>query len=133
MNKFVYMVSLGCAKNLVDTEVAAGAMAVNGIGFADEMEDADVYFINTCAFISPARDEADQFIKDAVKWKQLGDDRKIIIGGCLTQWDEKKEFRNRYPSIDLWIPVDEAKNLDQHINSLYEKSGKDSPTVSAPK
>ena len=127
------MVSLGCAKNLVDTELAAGSMAVNGIGFADEMDDADVYFINTCAFISPARNEAEQFIKEAVKWKRLGDDRKIIVGGCLTQWDEKKEFRKKYSSIDLWIPVDEAKNLDQHIVSLYGKETKAAPSVSTPK
>ncbi len=119
IEKYVYMVSLGCAKNLVDTELAAGSMAVNAIGFADDPETADVYFINTCAFISPARDEAEQFINEAVKWKQAVDGRKIIIGGCLTQWDENREFRKKYPSIDLWIPVDEAVNLDKHINSLY--------------
>jgi len=123
MDKYVYIVSLGCAKNLVDTELAAGSMAVNGIGFADDPETADLYFINTCAFISPARDEAEQFIKEAVKWKSAVAGRKIIIGGCLTQWDENCEFRKKYPSIDLWIPVDDAKNLADHIISLYsEKS-----------
>jgi len=119
MDRYVYIVSLGCAKNLVDTELAAGSMAVNGIGFADDPETADIYFINTCAFISPARDEAEQFIKEAIKWKRSVDGRKIIIGGCLTQWDEKREFRKKYPSIDLWIPVDEAENLAAHIASLY--------------
>ncbi len=132
MDKYVYMVSLGCAKNLVDTELAAGSMAVHGIGFADDPANADVYFINTCAFISPARDEAEIFIKEAVKWKQLKKNRKIIVGGCLTQWDEKKQFRKKYSSIDIWIPVDEAKNLDKHINSLYEKQKATVTPVSTP-
>lgn len=132
MNKYVYIASLGCAKNLVDTELAAGSMAVHGIGFADSLEDADVYFINTCAFISPARDEAESFIKEATEWKDADKGRKIIVGGCLTQWDEKQEFRKKYPSIDLWIPVDEAKNLDKHINSLYKKQSSYDAVVSMP-
>jgi ribosomal protein S12 methylthiotransferase len=135
MDRYVYIVSLGCAKNLVDTELAAGSLAVNGIGFADDPETADIYFINTCAFISPAREEAEQFIREAVKWKRAADGRKIIIGGCLTQWDEKCEFRRKYPSIDLWIPVDEAENLAEHIASLYvdnQKKNRDI-AVSTPK
>ena len=124
MNKFVYIVSLGCAKNLVDTEVAAGALAVDGIGFAEDPEDADVYFINTCAFIPPARKEAESFIKEAVKWKKLKKGRRIIVGGCLTNWDKEKTFVKKYAQVDDWITTDEAENLAQHVHSLYSKNKK---------
>ena len=123
MNKLVYIVSLGCAKNLVDTELAAGALAVNRIGFAGSPEDADIYFINTCAFISPARDEASEFIEEAVQWKKADPGkRQIIVGGCLPQWDKKGEFIQKYPEVDLWIPVDEVHALDKHILSLAESA-----------
>lgn len=121
-NKFVYIVSLGCAKNLVDTEVAAGALAVDGIGFAEDPVDADVYFINTCAFIPPARQEAEDFIKDAVKWKKRKKGRKIIVGGCLTNWDKQQKFVKKYPQVDSWITTDDAEKLAQHIHNLYQKS-----------
>lgn len=120
MNKFVYIVSLGCAKNLVDTEVAAGALAVEGIGFAEDPKDADVYFINTCAFIPPARKEAESFIKDAVKWKKADKNRRIIVGGCLTNWDREGKFVQKYPQVDSWITTDDAEKLAEYVKKLYK-------------
>jgi ribosomal protein S12 methylthiotransferase len=99
-------------------------MVSAGVGFADDPEFADVQFINTCAFIPPARDEAEEVIQDAVEWKKCKRSRKIIVGGCLTQWDTKGVFKKRYPEIDLWLPVDEARNLHSHVKSLFKKSGK---------
>jgi len=125
MNKFVYIVSLGCAKNLVDTEVAAGSLAIDGIGFAEDPENADVYFINTCAFIPPARKEAESFINEAVKWKKNNSTRRIIVGGCLTNWDKEKVFVKKYPQIDAWITTDDVENLAEHIKSLYSKNKND--------
>lgn len=132
MNKFVYIVSLGCAKNLVDTEVAAGALAVDGIGFAENPEDADVYFINTCAFIPPARKEAETFIKEAIKWKKAGSGRGIIVGGCLTNWDKEKKFVKKYPQVDAWITTDDAGKLAIHVRKLFQKEpGKTEPLTEA--
>jgi len=121
MNKFVYIVSLGCAKNLVDTEIAAGALAIDCIGFADEPNDADVYFINSCAFIPPARAEAESFINEAIEWKKNNNGKRIIVGGCLTNWDKNKDFVKKYPQVDAWLTTDEAENLAKHIHSLYNK------------
>ena len=122
--KYVHITSLGCPKNLVDTEFAAGGMVSAGVGFADDPEFADVRFINTCAFIPPAREEASEFIQEAVEWKKRKRGRKIIVGGCLTQWDVKRVYRKKYPAVDLWLPVDEARNLHSHVNSLFKKSEK---------
>ena len=122
MNKFVYTVSLGCVKNLVDTEVAVGALAINGIGFAEDLEDADVFFINTCAFIPPARKEAESFIKDAIKWKKASSRRRIIVGGCLTNWDKKKTFARKYSQVDAWLTTDDVEKLPQYVHNLYKKS-----------
>lgn len=123
MSKFVYIVSLGCAKNLVDTEVAAGDLAVSGIGFAEDPEEADVYFINTCAFIPPARKEAESFIKEGIKWKKAGKGRKIIVGGCLTNWDKQQKFVKKYSQVDAWITTDDAAYLAEHVQNLYVKDG----------
>ena len=134
-SNFVYMVSLGCPKNLVDTELAAGSMLVNNIGFAESPDDADVYFINTCAFIAPAREEAEEFIAEAVEWKNNADghSRKIIVAGCLVQWDKNLEFRNGFPEVDLWLPIDEVHKLPEHISSLSAGNISLSPPATEPK
>ena len=134
--RYAHITSLGCPKNLVDTEFAAGGMLTNGIGFADDPEQADVHFINTCAFIPPARNEAEKFIREAVEWKKRRKGRKIIVGGCLTQWDKDEVCRKRHPEVDLWIPVDEARHLHHHINSLFDDTcacGDAQPKVTTPK
>ncbi|NOY75028.1 MAG: 30S ribosomal protein S12 methylthiotransferase RimO [Kiritimatiellaeota bacterium] len=132
--KYVHITSLGCPKNLVDTEFAAGGLLSNGVGFAADPEDADVMFINTCAFIPPARDEAEEHIRDAVEWKKRRRGRKIIVGGCLTQWDARGDFRRGYPNIDLWLPVDESRNLHRYVKSLFaSKQACSSIPVAKPK
>ena len=62
----VYMVSLGCSKNLVDTEVIAGTLLTSGRTLAFDPNEADLYVINTCAFIPAARDEAREAIEDGI-------------------------------------------------------------------
>jgi len=68
----VHITSLGCPKNLVDTEAAAGSLAVDGIHFANDPGNADIAFISTCAFIEPAREETEAEIRNAVEWKKGG-------------------------------------------------------------
>ena len=117
--RYVHMTSLGCPKNLVDTELVAGGMLSAGVGFASDPELADVRFINTCAFIKPARDEAEDVITEAVEWKKGKRGRKIIVGGCLTQWDKSGVFRKRFPKVDIWLSADENPNLHRHVKSLF--------------
>ena len=130
--RYVHITSLGCPKNLVDTEFAAGGMITSGVGFAADTDDADVLFINTCAFIQPARDEAEEVIAEAVEWKKGKRGRKIIVGGCLTQWDVDGVFRKRFPEVDLWLSADENPNLHRHVKSLFggKRGGADIPPPS---
>ncbi len=121
MRKYVHIVSLGCAKNLVDTEVAAGALVASDIGLASSPVDADVFFINTCSFIPPARDEAESYIKQAVQWKKADGARKIIVGGCLPNWDREKTFPVKYPAVDAWTTSDDTADLPSVIHGLYSK------------
>ncbi len=119
---FVYSVSLGCPKNFVDMEILAGHLLSGNIGLTESPDDANVYMINTCAFIPPARTEAESFIKKALVWKKKRpDSRKIAICGCLVQWDKKNEYAEKYPEVDLWLGIDKIESIAKHIAQLFGK------------
>jgi len=117
--KLVYIISLGCVKNLVDTEIASGSLVVNTIGLTSTPENADIYFVNTCSFIQSARDEAEEIIEEALAWKENKPAGKIIIAGCLVNWDKNLTFNKKYPEVDAWIHSDDIANLADVIKSLY--------------
>lgn len=122
----VHMSSLGCPKNFVDTELAAASLVCEGFGLTSSPADADIEFINTCAFIQSARDEAESAIRAAERWKSKRPaSRRIVVGGCLTEWDTKGEFKARHPSVDLWTRIDSASKLGQVLKGVgKEASGK---------
>lgn len=107
----VFMVSLGCSKNLVDTEVIAGTLLVAGRTLAFDPDDADLYVINTCAFLPSAREEAFAAIRDAVLWKKEYPSRKIVVAGCLTEWDKAGDARKEFPEVDLWTGVNDVAKI----------------------
>lgn len=117
--KYVYFVSLGCSKNFVDTEVMAAALIKHGFGITDDEKYASIFVVNTCAFIPPARQEAEDNISDAIKWKKKNSDRKLVVTGCLTQWDKKEEYSNKYSEVDLWLGINELTSLPEKIAALY--------------
>lgn len=130
----VCVASLGCAKNLVDTEVMCGIMAANGIYLTDDPDEADVYLINTCGFIQSARDEAEATIKEAISWKKRGTKaglkRKIVVGGCLAQ-RSAKEYMEKFPLVDTWLGIDAASHIDQAIHEVMERED-DDPRLNIP-
>ena len=122
ISRNVHIVSLGCPKNFVDTEVLAGGLLVSGWGITMEPDEADVFMINTCAFIPPARDEAREVISEAVEWKKADPGkRRILVCGCLIQWDKNETFKADFPEVDLWSGIDQIPNVGARLNSLYEK------------
>ena len=95
-------VSLGCAKNLVDTEVMLGLMRAHGIELTANPADADILIVNTCAFILSAKEESITTILNLAEYKQSGRCRSLIVAGCLGQL-YKRELLDEMPEIDAVI------------------------------
>ena len=95
-------VSLGCAKNLVDTEVMLGIMREHGIELTTEPADADILIVNTCAFILSAKEESITTILNLAEYKQSGRCRALIAAGCLGQL-YKRELLDEMPEVDAVI------------------------------
>ena len=115
----VYVVSLGCPKNLVDTEVMTGLLVSNGFFLSMDQDQADIYLINTCAFIPSARSESTEALEEAKAWKEEAPEvRRIIIAGCLIQWDKLESFRKQFPIVDLWIGVDQVPDIANLLKEI---------------
>jgi len=100
--KTVSVVSLGCSKNLVDTEVMLGALAAAGYVPGVEPEGADVVLVNTCAFIREAVEESLEVLEELSALRREGDCGKLVVAGCLPQ-REKERLGEKFPEIDLLI------------------------------
>ena len=95
-------VSLGCAKNLVDTEVMLGIMQAHGIELTANPADADILIVNTCAFILSAKEESITTALNLAEYKNSGKCRSLIVAGCLGQL-YKRELLDEMPEIDAVI------------------------------
>jgi len=123
--KKVHIVSLGCPKNLVDSEVMAGVLAENGYPLTDRPEEADILLINTCAFILPAREEAIAEILRMAAWKQGGDGpcTHLVVTGCLPQ-RYGKELEEALPEVDLFLGTAAVPHIGRHLDALLSGIGK---------
>ena len=103
-------ISLGCAKNLVDSQVMAGVLLAEKLQLAPSPEEADIILVNTCAFIEDARTEAAETILRACQHKIDGGCRAVIVAGCLPQ-----RYRDRmaatFPDVDAFVGVDELDRI----------------------
>lgn len=107
----VAFVSLGCPKNLVETELMAGNLLTNGWVYAEDADDADVLVINTCCFIPEAREETAGAVKEALKWKRRRPGRTVAVAGCLVEWDRDARWREKFPGVDFWCGGNASKVL----------------------
>ena len=98
------LISLGCPKNLIDTERMAGLLRLDGYRMVKEPAKADFVVINTCGFIADARDESHQAIEEMLELKAKGRIRGVIVTGCLAERD-KEGLMHRYPQIDQLVGV----------------------------
>src|SRR6185312_15890903 len=83
--KKVHFVSLGCPKNLVDSEIMAGSLMRDGYQIVNEAEDADTVVINTCGFIEASKKESIDKILEMAELKKKGKVTRVVAAGCLTQ------------------------------------------------
>lgn len=111
------IVSLGCARNLVDSEVMAGLLHHNDYQMVMDPADADVVLVNTCGFIGPAKEESIETILDVSRLKENGKVKKLVVAGCLSQ-RYPEELAKELPEVDLFIGTGEvpriAEILRQH-------------------
>src|SRR5437879_2971835 len=118
----VGMISLGCAKNLVDAEVMLGSVLQRGMEITSRAEDADVLVVNTCAFIDSAKEESIEAILEAHQQRGLNKrpDQKLIVSGCMSQ-RFARELHNELPEVDAFLGLDQVKELGQIVESILGK------------
>lgn len=109
-NKTVHFISLGCPKNLVDSEIMAGTLMKDGYQVVGEAEDADTVIVNTCGFIEDSKKESIQRILDMSDLKSEGKIKKVVVAGCLTQ-RYKEELVEGLPEADLFVGSGEFQNI----------------------
>ncbi|MDR1484772.1 MAG: 30S ribosomal protein S12 methylthiotransferase RimO [Planctomycetaceae bacterium] len=107
------IVSLGCPKNLVDSERCVKRMRDGGYEFRLEPDGSDVVVLNTCGFLQSARDEAREYIRGLIDLKNEGRIKRIIVRGCMTQFEGVGQLAVEFPDVDEWfgIPNSEPKNI----------------------
>lgn len=101
-NTKVCLISLGCEKNLVDSEMILGLFKKQNVEIVQERSEANIIIVNTCGFITPAKEEAINTIMDCIDYKQNG--AKVIVTGCLVERYEN-ELKELIPEVDLFVPI----------------------------
>lgn len=125
----VGFISLGCSKNLVDSQVMAGYLKSGKIALAPSPEEADVILVNTCAFIEAAREEAAEAILSACEHKRQGGCRAVVVAGCMVQ-RYRERLGKAFPEVDAFLGVDELEQIEGVVRQVAE--GKRLGVVAAP-
>lgn len=114
------LVTLGCSKNQVDSEMMLGYFKEAGFNIVSEPENADIIVINTCGFINPAKKEAIDTILEMADYKINGICKYLVVTGCLAK-RYKNEIINEFPEVDLCIGVDEYSNFDKIFSDFLNQ------------
>ena len=121
-NVKIGMISLGCAKNLVDAEVMLGSVLQRGMKITSRAEEADVLVVNTCAFIDSAKEESIEAILQAHQQRGLTKrpGQKLIVSGCMSQ-RFAKELRLEMPEVDAFIGLDQVSRLGEIAEKIVAR------------
>jgi ribosomal protein S12 methylthiotransferase len=119
MSTKVGMISLGCAKNLVDAEIMLGSVLEHGMQVTSHADDADVLVINTCAFIDSAKEESIAAILEADQQRRLRNKpgQKIVVSGCMAQ-RYAGELRDELPEVDAFVGLDRVQELGAIVQRI---------------
>jgi ribosomal protein S12 methylthiotransferase len=127
----VRIISLGCPKNLIDSEVMGGLLNQSGRQLVDQSDSAGIVIVNTCAFINSAKEEAIEEILTLAEEKKNNPRLKIVVAGCLAQRYGKELFA-QMPEVDLFIGTGEVGNIVSHINKLDQGNCKRDAVITKP-
>ena len=117
----VGLVTLGCTKNQVDSEMILGAFKLQGFNIVNQVEDADIIVVNTCGFIQSAKEEAIDTILEMADYKEYGKCKVLIVTGCLAK-RYKAEIIESMPEVDLVIGVDEYDNISEILSKFFSQN-----------
>ena len=127
----VGMISLGCAKNLVDAEIMLGDILAHGMEVTATAEDADVVIVNTCAFIDSAKEESIEAILDAHQERGLRkrSGQKLVVSGCMSQ-RFASELASEIPEVDAFMGLDQIAQAGEIVRKVVgrpEAAGRADP------
>src|SRR5471032_765625 len=127
----VSLISLGCAKNLVDSEIMIGHLHKAGMEVIPDAENADVVIVNTCSFIDSSKEESISHILEVHEQRGLRKRRrgqKLIVAGCMSQ-RFSKDLPGSMPEVDAFIGLDQITKVAPIIEEIYarERGAKSAP------
>ncbi len=127
----VGFVSLGCPKNLVDSEVMMGLVARAGAEITPRAEDADVIVVNTCSFIDTAQQESVNTILEMAGHKAAGRAKKLVVAGCLVE-RFRNEIQKNIPEVDALVGTGELESILAAAGIVSAPANSNSPFVVLP-
>lgn len=114
-----HIVSLGCPKNLVDSEIMMRRMEQQGYVRTGNARDAEVIVVNTCAFIRPAKEESIETVLELARHKAQGRCRLLVVTGCLAQ-RYRRDLPAEMPEVDVWVGTDEFPRLPEIVERALQ-------------
>ncbi len=124
----VGFVSLGCAKNLVDSEVMLGSLLRDGMEVTRDAQEADVVIVNTCGFIEGSKKESIDAILKANELRETGNCKALIMAGCLTQ-RYPKDLRKELPEVDAIVGLNEVPRIGEIVRDVLTRNGHTAPRL----
>lgn len=119
-NYKILFISLGCDKNLVDSEMMLGLLSEKGYAFTDDEAEADIVVINTCCFINDAKQESIDTILEMAELKKSGSIKRLVVAGCLAQ-RYKEEIQKEIPEVDIIIGTTAIDAITDALEGLENR------------
>ncbi len=119
----IFLESLGCSRNQVDSEIMLGRLVAAGHSLTDDPKLAQIIIVNTCTFISTASDEAVEIILGMAKFKETGKCKKLIVTGCLAQrYKDDKNLASSLPEVDAFLGTGACDNIVEAVENRQSKT-----------
>jgi ribosomal protein S12 methylthiotransferase len=117
----VGLISLGCAKNLVDAEIMLGSLLKDGVEITNDAAQADVVIVNTCSFIDSAQEESvDTILESAEVREAKNRGQGLVVSGCLSQ-RFREELPKLFPEVDAFMGIDQVAQVSQIVKQAHER------------
>src|SRR5437762_1465495 len=123
----VGLISLGCAKNLVDSEIMLGSLLKSGVEITNDAASADAVIVNTCSFIDSAQEESvDTILESAEVREAKNRGQALIVSGCLTQ-RFRDELPKLFPEVDAFMGIDQVADVSKIVEQAIARRAEQIP------